>query len=299
MPSTVRKVVIPAAGLGTRLLPATKVVPKELLPVSGRPAIQFAVEEAVTSGFELVILVIGPHSLTPLHFRADHALEDLLARSGRVEEAESLRRLADMVELRTVVQPVPLGLADAIRQARPLIGSEPFAVTLPDAIIDSEIPVLRQLADCYEKCRGSCVATRRVSPEDVERFGIVDVFPQDRDSDPRIFRVMSLTERPRRGLATSDYGIFGRYILEPAIFACMDTLAPGLAGELQLTDALQLYSRTMPIYAYKFEGTHYDVGNKLGLLLANIAFSLKDSQIASSLAEHLASLDLLRPEPAR
>src|ERR1700756_395847 len=217
MPRKVRKVVIPAAGLGTRLLPATKVVPKEMLPIAGRPLIQFSVEEAVASGADLVILVISEaKSLIAQHFSRDIDLEALLARCGRAAEAEMIRRLAQMVEVRTVTQEAPLGLADAIAKTRPLIGAEPFAVILPDAIIDSVVPAIRQLKQCYERHPGCIIATQRVSPSEVDRFGILDVLAlQDSNSDSRTFRVSSLTERPRRELATSDYGIFGRYILEP------------------------------------------------------------------------------------
>jgi UTP--glucose-1-phosphate uridylyltransferase len=205
----IRKVVIPAAGLGTRFLPATKVVPKELLPIAGRPLIQFAVEEAVASGLELVILVISAaKSLVAGHFSRDLALETSLLRSGKTQEAEVVRGLAQMVEIRTVRQDVPLGLADALRQTRSLIGAEPFAVILPDAVIDSAVPAIRQLMDCHQKHNGCVIATQRVSPAEVERFGILDVLPMhDSDFNNRTLRVTSLTERPRRELATSDYGL--------------------------------------------------------------------------------------------
>jgi UTP--glucose-1-phosphate uridylyltransferase len=299
MSRTVRKVVIPAAGLGTRLLPATKVVPKEMLPIAGRPLIQFAVEEAVGSGAELVILVIsGPKSLIAQHFSRDVELETLLSRCGTAEQVQTIQRLAQMVELRTVVQEAPLGLADAIRKTRPLLGAEPFAVILPDAMIDSVVPAIQQLKDCYEKHPGCIIATQRVSPSDIERFGIIDLVAPT-DSDSRTFRVISLTERPPRHLATSDYGIFGRYILEPEIFSFIDNVKPGFAGELQLTDSLQMYSRTMPVYAYEFEGRHYDAGSKLGFLQASLAYSLKDPGLAPSLIDYLATLGSIRPEPVR
>jgi UTP--glucose-1-phosphate uridylyltransferase len=294
MLNTVRKVVIPAAGLGTRLLPATKVVPKELLPVAGRPVIQFAIEEAARAGLELVVLVISPGSLIPLHFHPNRQLEQLLRRRGNQQEAEALNGLSAIVEIRTVVQQVPLGLADAIRQTQSIIGAEPFAVILPDAIIDSEMPVLGQLTNCYERCRGCLVATQKVPPADVERFGIIDVAPlENHTSDSGLFRVTSLTERPPRSSASSEYGIFGRYILDPKIFTCIDELGPGFGGELQLTDALKLYSRSMSVYAYEFKGDHYDVGNKLGYLLANIEYALKDPQIAAPLREYITTVELL------
>jgi UTP--glucose-1-phosphate uridylyltransferase len=299
MSRTVRKVVIPAAGLGTRLLPATKVVPKELLPISGRPMIQFAVEEAVASGAELVILVVSEaKSLIVQHFSRNLELETLLTRTGRAQQSQALCRLAQMVEVRTVVQEAPLGLADAVGKTRSLIGAEPFAVILPDALIDSEVPAIAQLARCYEKYPGCIVATRRVSPSEVEGFGILDlVVLRDCDSDARTFRVMSLTERPSRGAASSDYGIFGRYILEPEIFDFVDSAQPGFGGELQLTDALERYSRQMPVYAYEFAGRHYDAGSKLGFLRATLAFSRKDPELGPPLSEYLDILESARPEP--
>src|SRR6266436_1152903 len=289
----VRTVVIPAAGLGTRFLPATKAIPKEMLPIAGRPLIQLAVEEAVASGLEIVILVINEaKSLIAEHFSRNVALEALLSRRGKPEEAEMIRRLAQMMELRTVRQEIPLGLADAIRKTRSLIGTEPFAVVLPDAIIDSPVPAIQQLMDCRQKHPGCVIATQKVSPSEVDRFGILDVVAMhDPDFNGRTLRVTSLTDRPRQELATSDYGIFGRYILGSEIFDFIDKVRPGYGGELQLTDALQLYSKSMPIYAYQFEGRHYDAGSKLGFLQATLAYSFKDLDLARPLREYLATLD--------
>jgi len=269
-----------------------------MLPIAGRPLIQYAVEEAVASGLELVILVIKEtKSLVAEHFSRDVALETTLIRSGKVQEAELISRLAQMVEVRTVRQEVPLGLADAIRQTRALIGDEPFAVILPDAIIDSAVPAIRQLMDCHQNRLGCIIATQKVSPSDVERFGILDALPMpDPNFNARTLRVLSLTERPRRELATSDYGIFGRYILEPEIFDFIESVRPGFGGELQLTDALQLYSKDRPIYAYQFEGRHYDAGNKLGFLQATLAYSLKDPDLVRPLSEYMATLDSPRVE---
>jgi UTP--glucose-1-phosphate uridylyltransferase len=289
----VRKVVVPAAGLGTRFLPFTKVVPKEMLPIVDRPLIQLAVEEAVASGLELVILVISQaKSLVAEHFSRNVALEAALIRSGKEQEAEAVRRLAQMVEIRTVRQEVPLGLADALRQTRTLIGSEPFAVILPDAIIDSAVPVIRQLMDCHQTHQGCVIATQKVTPIEVERFGILDVLAMDDpDFDIRTMRVTGLTERPRKEVATSDYGIFGRYILEPEIFDFIDELRPGFGGELQLTDALWMFSQKKPVYAYRFEGRHYDAGDKLGFLQATLAYSFKNPELARQLREYVATLD--------
>ena len=294
--SKIRTAVIPAAGLGTRLLPATKVVPKEMIPIVDRPLIQLAVEEAAASGLETVILVTGKgKSLLAEHFHRNVALENTLVRRDRSTEAELLRRLSQLAQIRAVCQEAPRGLADAIRSARSLVGDEPFAVILPDALIDSAVPCTRQLMDCYEKHAGCIVATQIVDPSEVDRFGILDVVPiSDRYCGGRALRVISLTERPRPGSVSSRYGIFGRYILEPKIFPCIENTRPGFGGELQLTDSLLVCSGQVPIYAYRFEGKHYDAGNKLGFLQATLAYALKDPELARPLREHLLTLDLTR-----
>jgi UTP--glucose-1-phosphate uridylyltransferase len=196
-----------------------------------------------------------------------------------------------MAEVHTVWQDSPLGLADAVRSARSLVGDEPFAVMLPDALIDAVTPCIGQLLNCYGKHSGCVVATQPVAQQEVERYGILDVVPI---SDPccggRVMRVISLTERPQPCSTASLYGIFGRYVLDPEIFACIDHTEPGLGGELQLTDSLHLCSSRMPLYAYRFEGVHYDAGSKLGFLQANVAFALKDPALGAPLREHLAGL---------
>jgi UTP--glucose-1-phosphate uridylyltransferase len=290
--SRIRKLVIPAAGLGTRFLPATKVVPKELLPIAGKPLIQFAVEEASASGIETVILVISSgKGLVAEHFDPNPHLESLLRSRGDTRSAELIRQLSELAEIRTVWQDSPLGLADAIRCARALVGDEPFAVILPDALIDSECPCIAQLMTCYDKHPGCVIATQMVEHRDVSRFGILDVIlMHDPCCEGRVLRVMSLTERPSPESTSSCFGIFGRYILEPEIFSCIDRTRPGYGGELQLTDSLSLCSDRTPIYAYQFHGTHYDAGDKFGYLQASIAYALKDPDTGRSLLEHLAAL---------
>jgi UTP--glucose-1-phosphate uridylyltransferase len=292
--SAVRKVVIPAAGLGTRFLPATKVVPKEMMPLAGKPLIQLAVEEAAASGIETVILVVGKGKSSLLdHFHRDIALENTLQRRGRGEDAETLRSLCQLADVRAVWQDAPLGLADAIGTARSLVGDEPFAVILPDAVIDSAVPCIRQLMSCYEKYPGCILATQIVSAVEVDRFGIIDAVPvRDAGYSGRVLAVNSLTERPQPDTVSSRYGIFGRYILEPAIFQCIEHTPPGYGGELQLTDSLLLCSRHVPLYAYRFEGQHYDAGSKLGFLQATLAYALKDPELSHPLREHLASLEV-------
>ena len=287
----IRKVVIPAAGLGIRLLPATKAIPKEMMPIAGRPLIQFAVEEAAASGLETVILVIGKgKNLVAEHFHRNLELEDTLVQRGKSEDAELIRHLSDLIEIRTVRQEAPVGLADAIRNARSLVGNEPFAVILPDVLIDSPIPCTRQLMDCHEKHPGCIIATRTVDPTETGGFGVMDVIPLPEASDGRTLRVVGVTERPQPKSVFSYYSIFGRYILEPAIFSCIDRTPPGLAGELQLADSLQLSVPHAQTYAYLFRGEHYDAGNKLGLVQATIAYALKDSELAQPLQAHWARL---------
>jgi UTP--glucose-1-phosphate uridylyltransferase len=288
----IRTAVIPAAGLGTRVLPATKVVPKEMLPVGDKPLIQFAVEEAAASGLETVIFVLGPgKNLLAEHFQRDEVLEEILRKHGKNVAAERIRSLSALAEVRTVWQESPLGLADAIRCAQPLIENEPFAVILPDALIDSEVPCTRQLMDCYETHPGCIIATQLVDSSEVTRFGILDLTPiRDSRCNRRVSQVNSLVERPQPKSVSSRYGIFGRYILEPEIFSCIERTRPGLGGELQLTDTLALYCRQLPIYACHFAGKHYDAGNKLGFLQASIAYALKDPELERPLREHLLSL---------
>jgi UTP--glucose-1-phosphate uridylyltransferase len=294
----IRKGVIPAAGLGTRFLPATKVLPKEMMPVAGRPLIQYAVEEAAASGVEMVVLVLSPtKNLVAGHFQRDVSLENALFRQGKTQDVEMLRALSELADVRTVCQDKPLGLADAIRTAHALIGDEPFGVILPDVLIDSPKPCLRQLMDCYAKHPGCVVGTRMVQRLDVSRFGILDVRPMlDTCCAGRTLRVLSLIERPRPELAPSLYGIFGRYILEPVIFPHIDKSLPGHGGELQLTDSLRLCSVDTPVYAYCFEGIHYDAGHKLDFLKASIEFSLKDPQIAAALRSYLTTLGSAQAE---
>lgn len=290
----IRKVVIPAAGLGTRLLPITKVVPKELLPVGRKPLIQYAVEEAAASGLETAILVLpkDDHRVAD-YFRGDSMLEESLRKQGRTESISHLKALSTMIEVRAVVQETLRGLAHAIGCTRDVVGDEPFAVILPDALIDPAYACTRQLIECYQEHSGCIVATRQVEPSEVGRFGILDVIQlTDARFSGRLFRVNSLVERPDPALAPSRYGIFGRYILEPAIFNCIDQTSPGLSGELQITDSLLLFSRRGPVYAYCFEGSHYDAGDQFGLWQATIDYSLRDPELGERLREYLTDIIL-------
>jgi len=287
----VRKAVIPAAGLGTRLLPETKVVPKELLPIARRPLIHYSVEEAAQSGLETVVLVLPKDDYSiAKYFQDDATLEELLLRRGRVTTVAELRMLSQLAEVRTVFQDEPRGLADAIGCARSLIGDEPFAVILPDALIDSGTPCVQQLMRCYESYPGCVIATRQVDLSELGRYGILDLSPlAGSEFAKRVFRVNSLIERPNLRLAPSRFGIFGRYILDPVIFEFIDRTEPGLAGELQITDSLRLLSRELPVYAFCFEGRHYDAGDQLGMWQATIDYALRDPELGARLREHIAN----------
>jgi UTP--glucose-1-phosphate uridylyltransferase len=275
----IRKAVIPVAGLGTRFLPITKTIPKEMLPIGDKPLIQYAIEEAAASGIETVILVVGrgKRVLTD-YFQRDQALEDLLIRRGRDADAAAVRKLSELVEITTVWQDSPQGLAHAIGCARSQVGDEPFVVILPDALIDAPIPCARQLIDCYARHSGAVIATRRIEPWEVERFGILSVIPLSETSvRGNVFSVLSLQERPQLGTTGPQYGIFGRYVLPAAIFGSIAQVRPGFGGECQLTDALADCSRHVPIFGYCFDGVHYDTGDKLGFLEATLHYALKDN----------------------
>lgn len=287
----IRKVIIPAAGLGTRFLPVTKVVPKEMLPIAGRPLIQLAVEEAVASGVDTIVFIVRPgKTILQEYFQRNLDLEEVLRRHGRDEDAEAMRRIGEMAEIRTVWQDAPLGLAHAIGCAESVIGDEPFAVILPDAVIDSSVPCLRQMLGFYAEHRGCVIATQQLHPSEIDRFGVLEVTPMPGNN--RGLRVISLIERPAIGSVASHFGIFGRYLLEPDIFRSIKRTLPGFAGEIQLTDALVHSLATVPIYAYRFEGKHYDAGSKLGFLQATFAYALKDPLIAESLRRLFAQADL-------
>ena len=290
----IRKAVVPAAGLGTRWLPIAKTVPKEMMPLLQKPVIQYVVEEAVSSGLDSVIVVTSEgKSALEDYFQPDPALERLLEESGKGAEAEGVRQVSRLAKFCFVRQQRPLGLADAIRCARSLVGSEPFAVLLPDNIFDCPSPCLRQLIDWYEKRPGCILATRVVEPAEVSTCGILDVEPLTGvDGEGKFFRVRGLVEKPRPEEALSRYAIAGRYILEPEIFDCIDQTRADAHGEIQLTDALLLYSRAKRVYAYCFQGREHNVGDSLGFLQATVEYSLKDPVLRERFRNYLASLKL-------
>lgn len=286
------KAVIPAAGFGTRMLPASKAVPKEMLPVAGKPLIQYAVEEAVASGIHTVILVVRNHgALIRAHFDHNRELESFLEERQLMAAAEVACRLAGLADLQYVEQEKPLGLAHAICCARPLLREEPFVVLLPDVIMVHREPVTRQLIRTHEQCGGSVVAVREVEASAVQRHGIVQVdgrspaFPSSKAA-----RVIRLVEKPSAALAPSRLGIFGRYLLEPAIWDFIAQTAPDARREVQLTDALNLFCQKEFLSGLCFEGEHYDAGDPFGFLQANLELALRDPHLRQPLVSYLRQL---------
>jgi UTP--glucose-1-phosphate uridylyltransferase len=281
--ATIRKAVIPAAGLGTRFLPATKAVPKELLPIVDTPTIQYIVAEAVAAGVRDVILVCarGKDSIVD-HFDIAAELEAYLERAGKIALRDQMRAIAKMANVVTVRQQEPLGLGHAVLCARDLVGDEPFVVMLGDDIIDAEVPAARQLADCYRRHGLGTVALMEVPLEDTPMYGIA----AGRAVDPRTIRIETLVEKPRRD-PPSNLAVIGRYVLPPRVFEVLETVAPGAGGEIQLTDALAVLAREEGLLGYRFEGQRYDAGDRLGYLKANIAFAMKRPELRDQLRAFL------------
>jgi len=289
MPQKVRKAVFPAAGLGTRFLPATKASPKEMLPLVDKPLIQYVVEEVVASGIESIIIITG-RGKAPIedHFDISFELEKLLEERGKTELLKEMRAISEMARVSYVRQREALGLGHAILQARDSVGNEPFAVLLSDDIIDSETPALKQLLDVYEKYDAPVVGTMRVAGEAISRFGAIDA----EEVEDRVYRIKDMVEKPKFSQAPSDLAIIGRYILTPDIFDEIEKTTPGAIGEIQITDAMRSLLKKRPFYAVRFKGTRHDAGDKLGFLIATVEFALKRSDLAGDFREYLKSLKL-------
>lgn len=286
----VRQVVIPVAGRGTRLFPATKVVPKVLLPVGRRPLIHYAVEEAVHSGAERVVLVTDPNdSQVRAYFEPNPELERCLEDAGRAQDAALLRHICNAVSIVSVQQRIPRGLADSIRCAQRVLGEEPFAVILPDALILGESPCTGQLIYAYRQHGGTIIATRQVEPYETDRYGILVTGENKPDEDHRTLRVLSMVEKPKPDAAPSRYGVFGRYVLEPGIFEAISATTEDASGEVQLTDALNLFCRSHPVFGHLFEGEHFDTGGWLGLAQANAACTMADPELGAEFSRYLLS----------
>ena len=288
----VRKAVFPAAGLGTRFLPATKAQPKEMLPLVDKPLIQYGVEEAIHSGVQNIIIVTGRgKSAIEDHFDVSFELEQLLDSRNKKDLLSIVRGVSDMINVAYVRQKEALGLGHAVLRAREIVGVEPFAVILSDDVIDAEVPALRQLLDVYEFYGASVVALMEVPEDAISAYGVVDAEPVSHNGGrDRLFRVRNMVEKPKKSDAPSNLAIIGRYVLTPEIFDSIDSVEPGSGGEIQLTDALKHLLRSRPIYGYKFEGTRYDAGDKLGFLKATVEFALKRKDLGAPFREYLKSL---------
>lgn len=292
MATPVRKAVFPAAGLGTRFLPATKAQPKEMLPLVDKPLIQYGVEEAIQSGVSNIIIVTGRgKSAIEDHFDVSFELEHLLESRGKQELLAVVRGISEMINIAYVRQKEALGLGHAVLRARELVGGEPFAVVLSDDVIHSGVPCLRQLLDVYQEHAAPVLALMEVPAESVSAYGVVEAEPVPYNGGHgRLYRIRSLVEKPRPGEAPSNLAIIGRYVLTPAIFDSIESTAPGSGGEIQLTDGLRNLLRTSPIYGYRFEGKRYDAGDKLGFLQATVEFALQRPDLGGRFREYLKDL---------
>ena len=292
MPGSIRKAVFPAAGLGTRFLPATKAQPKEMLVLVDKPVIQYGVEEAVQSGVSNIVIVTGRgKNAIEDHFDVAVELESFLEQRGKTALLDEIRKITAPINVAYVRQGEPLGLGHAVLVTRNIVGDEPFAVILGDDVIDANPPALRQMIDVYERVDGPVLAVERVAPEDVSSYGIVAI-DESEDLGHRVHRVKDLVEKPARDDAPSNLAIIGRYILTPDIFGALEATARDGTGEIQLTDGLRRLLRQRPVYVYEIDGVRHDTGNKLGFLKAIVYFALRRPDLAEPFRRYLESLDL-------
>lgn len=285
----VQKAIIPAAGLGTRFLPATKAQPKEMLPIVDKPTIQYIVEEAVASGIKEIVIIIGrgKRSIED-HFDKSYELEDTLIRKNQLDVLEEIQRLSNLVTIYYVRQKEPLGLGHAILCAKSFIGNEPFAVMLGDDIVESDVPCLKQLINVFEYCNSSVVAVQTVADEEVSKYGIVK--PKGVIGIPNLFSIESLVEKPSLQDAPSNYAIIGRYVFRPEIFEKLEALPIVPNVELQLTDAINELNKEQAVFAYSFEGRRYDIGAKIGFLKATIDFALRRDDMRDVVLEYIKEI---------
>lgn len=283
----IRKAVFPAAGFGTRFLPATKAIPKEMLPLIDKPLIQYSVEEAKKSGLEEVIIITGMgKTAIEDHFDVSFELEMLLKERNKADMLKMIEELSNFIHFSYTRQKKPMGLGHAIHCAKNLVGMEPFAVFLSDDVIDSRIPVMKQMVDVFHRYPYTILAVQRVPKKEVHHYGIIKA----RKIAPRVYEVLDMVEKPHPSNAPSNLAIIGRYILMPEIFKALEETKPGRSGEIQLTDGLKVLSRKQPIYAYEFEGERFDAGDKLGFIKANVSFALKRPDINKSLKKFLKEI---------
>ncbi len=287
----VRKAVFPAAGLGTRFLPATKAQPKEMLPLIDKPIIQYGVEEAMQSGCDQIIMVTGRgKSAIEDHFDVSYELETMLKERGKTELLEIVQKISDMIHIAYVRQKEALGLGHAVLMAAELVGDEPFAVILPDDVIDAPVPCLKQMIEIYNETGCSVLATQVVEGRAISAYGVLDAKPVPGKHDGRLFEVRDLIEKPKFEEAPSNLAIIGRYVLTPTIFEMLSSIEPGSGGELQLTDGLRALLKKEKIYGYTFEGKRHDAGDKLGFLKATVEFALKRDDLGKDFREYLTTL---------
>lgn len=287
MQKKIRKAVIPAAGLGTRFLPATKAQPKEMLPIVDKPTLQYIIEEAVASGIEEILIITGRNKKSiEDHFDKSVELELELEQKGKTELLEVVRGISNMINIHYIRQKEPRGLGDAIYCARHFIGDEPFAVMLGDDIVDNDVPCLKQLMDAYEEYRTTILGVQEVDKNDADKYGIIAA----KHIEDRVYKVKDLVEKPELGSAPSNIAILGRYIITPEIFDILESLPIGKGGEIQLTDALKELSKKEAMYAYRFEGKRYDVGDKLGFLEATVDFALKRPDLRDGFLKYLSNI---------
>jgi UTP--glucose-1-phosphate uridylyltransferase len=285
----VKKAIIPAAGLGTRFLPATKAQPKEMLPIVDKPTIQFIIEEAIASGIEDIIVVTGRGKRAiEDHFDKSFELEETLRSKNKLKMLEEVQAISSMTNIHYIRQKVANGLGHAIWCARKFIGNEPFAVLLGDDIVQSETPCLKQLIDVYDKYEASVVGVQEVPDEDVSKYGIVA--PKKIDEETNVIFTERLVEKPPLEEAPSRYAIMGRYVLQPEIFDILENLPPGAGGEIQLTDAINVLNQTHTVLAYNFNGKRYDVGDKFGFIKATIDFALARPDLKDDVSDYIKTV---------
>jgi UTP--glucose-1-phosphate uridylyltransferase len=285
----IRKAVVTAAGWGTRFLPATKAQPKEMLPLVDKPMIQYVIEEAVASGIKHIIIVtaIGKRAIED-HFDRSFELEHIIEKKGDGQLLRKLQNISELADICYIRQKEQLGLGHAILVTKELIGNEPFAVFLPDDLIQSKVPAMKQMIEVYNRYQNSVIAVEPVAKEDTRAYGII----KPKQVEERVHQVLSLVEKPEPKDAPSNLAIVGRYILTPEIFRMLEKTAPGKGGEIQLTDGLRLLLEKQPIYAYQFEGVRYDTGMPLGFLKASVEFALNRPDIGAKFREYLRQLNL-------
>ncbi|HEX4004905.1 MAG TPA: UTP--glucose-1-phosphate uridylyltransferase GalU [Acidobacteriaceae bacterium] len=287
----VRKAVFPAAGFGTRFLPATKSIPKEMLALVDKPIIQYGVEEALAAGCDQIIIVTGRgKSAIEDHFDVSYELEATLEKRGKTELLAVSRQVSQMVKLSYVRQKEAMGLGHAVLMARDLVGDEPFAVILPDDVIDAKVPCLKQMIDVFDHVQSSILATQVVEGPAISAYGVLDGSPVP--GNPRLFDVKGMVEKPKPAEAPSKNAIIGRYILTPKVFDLLEHTPLGAGGELQLTDGIKGLLQTEKVYGYSFEGTRHDAGDKFGMLKATVEFALQHNELGGKFREYLKTVKL-------